>query len=206
MPTSTPTPRWSRLTPEQRREQIVESARPLFGERPFAAVSMSDVAQAAGVTRALVHHYFASKRDLYRAVIESLMSSLPAVVRTDLGMAPEQMVAANVDAALDFTFANRETMSAISQPGAFDHDPEVAVVIDRAHEALVDRVILNHTGSTDSPPELRLLIRTYLGLFQAATREWLIVGRASRETTHTLLTRTLLAMIRETLPALLPAD
>lgn len=164
---------------------------------------MTDVARATGVTRALVHHYFPAKRDLYRAVVESLLETGPEVVRTDLGLPVEQMVAANVDAALSLAERNRETLVAILQPGGLDHDPELAAIVDRARETLVDRIILNHTGHLDHPPEVRLLIRSYLGLFQAATGEWLTRKRATRAAVHLLLTRTLIAMTAETLPRLL---
>src|SRR5215208_6287592 len=52
--------RWTRLGPEARREQILETAQGLFEERGYDGVSMSDVATAAQVTRGLVHHYFGS--------------------------------------------------------------------------------------------------------------------------------------------------
>ena len=67
----------------------------------------------------------------------------------------------------------------------------------------VDRILFNHTGTLDHPPEVRVLIRSYLGLFQVATGEWLWYGRATRATTHTLVATTLITLMRETLPALL---
>jgi AcrR family transcriptional regulator len=193
----------ARLEPEQRQAQIVAAARRLFAEHPYAGVSMSDVARAAGVTRALVHHYFQTKRELYGAVVRSLMDEGPEIVRTDLDLPPQQMVAANVDAALAFVAANRQTLFEIMQPGGLEHDPELSAVVEEARERLVDRMILNHTGTLAHPPEVRLLIRAYLGLFQAATREWLDRGRASREATRLLLVHTLLAMVRDALPVLL---
>ena len=195
--------RRSRLEPEQRREQIVETATVLFGERTYAAVSMAAVADAAGVTRGLVHHYFATKAELYREVIESLLAAAPSVIRTDLGLSLEEIVAANVDSALDFVERNRETMSAITQPGAFEHVAELADVIDRAREQLVERMMQNHLGTLEAPPEVRIVLRGYLGLFEAATREWLVTGRATRAQVHVLLTRTILALMSEALPAML---
>src|SRR5437764_2380914 len=196
-------PRWSRLAPERRREQIVETAIRLFGERPYSAVSVTEVARAAGVTRALVHHYFATKRELYREVIQSLLAEGPLVVRTDLGLPMEDMVAANANAALDFAEQNRYTFLAMTQPHGLDRDAELAALNDQAREALVDRILFNHTGTLDHPPEVRVLIRSYLGLFQVATGEWLWYRRATRATTHTLVATTLITLMRETLPALL---
>jgi AcrR family transcriptional regulator len=196
-------PRFTRLEPDARRAQIVDAARELFGHRPFAAVSMSDIADRAGVTRALVHHYFPGKRDLYQAVIDVLLENGPAVIRTDLGASIEDVVAANVAAALDFAQQNVETMSAIAQPGGFDHDPVVAAAIDRAREGLVDRILANHLGTSEVGPEIRLVIRGYLGLFQVVATEWLLRDRATRHQAQTLLSTTLLAMMRDTVPALL---
>jgi AcrR family transcriptional regulator len=163
---------------------------------------MSDVARATGVTRGLVHHYFATKPELYEAAVESLLAEAPSVVRTDLGLEIEELVAENVDASLTFIEENRELLFAITRPGGLEADPRLARVIDRARESVVDRMVLNHLGTTVVGDEVRSLIRAYLGLFEAATAEWLVWGRAGRELTQVLLTRSLLAMVRDVLPAL----
>ena len=62
-------PRGRRLTPDARREQILVAARKLFSERPFTSVTTADVAEAAGVARSLVHHYFGGIRELFLAVV-----------------------------------------------------------------------------------------------------------------------------------------
>lgn len=50
-------------------ERILTTARSLFSEQGFAAVSVRDVAKAAGVTHPLVHRYFGSKEELVSAVV-----------------------------------------------------------------------------------------------------------------------------------------
>ena len=50
----TAAPRRRRLEPDERREQILACAVHLFGERPYAAVSTTELAARAGVARA--HH------------------------------------------------------------------------------------------------------------------------------------------------------
>src|ERR1700712_2802323 len=66
-------PRWRRLQPDARREQILDCAVRLFGERPYAAVSTTDIARAAGVARGLLNHYFGTKRELYLAVVRQMV-------------------------------------------------------------------------------------------------------------------------------------
>jgi hypothetical protein len=70
----------------------------------------------------------------------------------------------------------------------------------------VDRVVSNHFGDSDAPPEVRLVIRSFLGLVEAASREWLFRRRASRAQVEALLTQTMLALLRDALPAVMAAD
>jgi AcrR family transcriptional regulator len=65
-----------------RREDIMQASLHLFAERGFHGTSMRDIAREADLTEGLIYHYFASKRDLFRAIIEEhsflpLLRTLP---------------------------------------------------------------------------------------------------------------------------------
>ncbi|PSK64949.1 HTH-type transcriptional repressor NicS [Micromonospora sp. MH33] len=51
------------------REAILTAARAAFAERGFDAASIRAIATAAGVDPALVHHYFGTKEELFRATV-----------------------------------------------------------------------------------------------------------------------------------------
>ena len=51
-------------------EALLESAAACFFESGFAATSLDHVAQRARVTKGAIYHHFASKRDLFMAVLE----------------------------------------------------------------------------------------------------------------------------------------
>ena len=51
------------------REAILTAARTTFAERGFDAASIRTIATAAGVDPALVHHYFGTKEELFRATV-----------------------------------------------------------------------------------------------------------------------------------------
>lgn len=52
------------------RAAIVEAARTAFADRGFDATTIRQVAAAADVDPALVHHYFGTKNDLFLAVLD----------------------------------------------------------------------------------------------------------------------------------------
>jgi AcrR family transcriptional regulator len=51
--------------------RILEAAQEIFGRFGLKKTSMADIAQAAGMGKASIYHYFASKEHLFAAVIES---------------------------------------------------------------------------------------------------------------------------------------
>lgn len=65
-----------------RRDDILTASLHLFAHKGFHGTSMRDIARSAGITEGLIYHYFASKRDLFRAIIQEysflpLLRTLP---------------------------------------------------------------------------------------------------------------------------------
>src|SRR5919198_4421284 len=96
-----PPPRGRRLNPEDRKEQILLAARKLFSERPYTSVSTADVADAAGVARSLVHHYFGGIRELMLAVIAHGGAALIEMRTAGSDTPLEERLPHNVAATLD---------------------------------------------------------------------------------------------------------
>ncbi len=61
------------------RRRILKAARRLFTSRGYDAVSITDLAEAARVNRAVLYYYFKNKRDLYRESIKSVLELIPAL-------------------------------------------------------------------------------------------------------------------------------
>jgi AcrR family transcriptional regulator len=69
-------------TRRDRREDILQASLHLFAEKGFHGTSMRDIAREAEITEGLIYHYFESKRDLFRAIIDEysflpLLRTLP---------------------------------------------------------------------------------------------------------------------------------
>ncbi|MGH7297691.1 MAG: TetR/AcrR family transcriptional regulator [Polyangiaceae bacterium] len=79
------------------RRRMLGKAVELFAERGLGSTSVRDVASAAGVSLAMVHHYFGSKDDLYDACIDATYEELSAMKDE---LARELAAAAPLDALL----------------------------------------------------------------------------------------------------------
>jgi AcrR family transcriptional regulator len=53
----------------------------LFQRRGYAAVAVSDVADAVGITKAAVHYYFETKAELYAAVMRTVLEGIQRGIR-----------------------------------------------------------------------------------------------------------------------------
>jgi TetR/AcrR family transcriptional regulator len=65
---------------EGKRQQMLEKAASLFASAGYEATSMQEIADAAGVSKALVYHYYRAKADLLFDMIEGHLKALAATV------------------------------------------------------------------------------------------------------------------------------
>ena len=178
-----------RLAPEARRSQIVDAARTLFAERPYGTVTTADVADAAGVARSLVHHYFDGIRGVFLAVVAEGGAAL-ADVRTAGPETPlDERLAHNIAAALDVVGANRETWLAVTLGGQ-GSDPEIRSISDFVMERSVERALEVNSDVVSDTPATRLALRCFHAFSREATLAWL-TGRATREEIEPLLVASL---------------
>lgn len=59
-----------RLSPEDRRSELLALGAEIFGKRPYDEVRIDEIAERAGVSRALMYHYFPDKRAFFAAVVK----------------------------------------------------------------------------------------------------------------------------------------
>ena len=195
---TSPAPRWQRLEHDERRRQILLVARRLFSEESYDAVSTSEIAQAAGVARGLLHHYFGTKRELYLEVVRTLMrmpSNPVPPERAGLGL--QAVIDASVDRWLEMLAANRGTWLAAIGARGLGRDSEVEAILEQAREQAADRLVdavCQDRGIAEAPPALRAAVRAYGGFAEAASVQWLERERLTREQLRALLVDGFLAI------------
>ena len=194
----------TRLPPDERREQILQVAAASFRGADYSAVGLDAIAEAAGVTRGLLHHYFGSKRGLYLAVVEraaripSATVLVPADATGDLHTVLDRSVRRWMSLIRDVG----GLWTGVDASGGIAHS-DVDEIIVRARDELVERMI----DELPFPPDLdrdllRSALRAYAGFARVATEEWLVRRTLGRDETHAMLTAALVALVDSVVPAM----
>jgi len=67
---------------KETRERVLDSAESVFAEAGFGGARIKEISRRAGVTSAMVHYYFQTKEELYRAVLDRMVADLVHLVST----------------------------------------------------------------------------------------------------------------------------
>ena len=90
------------------RATILDAAAKLFAAHGFEGASLNDVAQAVGVTKAAVYHYFPTKKDIFDEMMVDLLERQYVAVGTEVNAAksPPEKLKAFMRAHAEFLEAN----------------------------------------------------------------------------------------------------
>lgn len=173
-------PTRKRLSASARRELIVAAATELFAERGYRGASIEEIARRSGVTPPVVYDHFASKRELYRVLLEAHFADLREVWRRNfLGdEPPRERVARSFDAWFAYVeehpFAGRMLFRDTSG------DPEIAAMhaeVAGDSRAAVMPLVAAEPGLLDladaaTEPALEMLWVVLRGVLQGLAIWW----------------------------------
>jgi AcrR family transcriptional regulator len=151
----------------------------LFAERGYAATTMDDIAEAAGVTKPLVYQHFESKRALYLELMDVFSGELVTgiVKATADAQGPRQQVELGFAAYFELMLGNEQAFRLLYGRDAPD-DPELGQALSRVEDTIAQAIDPLIDAGLD--PEHRLLLAYgIVGMAEGATRHW-IEGRADR--------------------------
>lgn len=156
-----------RLSPEERREQILRVASSHFTLNGFDAVSVRDIAVEAGVTRALVYHYFPGKDALLDAVLRREGEALLAGTAPDPALSRRTNLERALNTYLDFFSASggqlRDLYTRRSSPVA----QEISL---SNHRIQVERIL--NWLEIESSALSKLAVAGWLGFVEEVARGW----------------------------------
>jgi AcrR family transcriptional regulator len=179
-PVTPPAPRASsasapggRLRRSARREQVLAAATRAFARSGFAATSLDEVADEAGVSRVILYRHFESKADLYRAVLDRASARLVAAVGAG-DYTPE-----SVDALLAAAVEDPDGFRLLFQHAA--REPEFRQQMDAFRESMTAVAYRQLAEMIPDPSWARWAAQLAPMVTVEAITAWLDVGQPDRE-------------------------
>jgi AcrR family transcriptional regulator len=184
-----------RLSPDTRREQLLDLGLQLLGTRKLEELSIDLLAEEAGISRGLLYHYFRNKQDFHRAVVRRAADELIAVTAPDESLEPIARLTASLAAYVDYVLANYEPYVSLVK-GAAGGDQVLREIFEDTRTALTARIFdsLAEYGLADTPA-VRLLARGWSAMVEETVLSWVPDQEVPKEE--------MLLLLAEALPAVL---
>lgn len=159
----------TRLAPEKRRAQIIEASIDVFAGREPSEVTFEEIAEAAGVSRALVYNYFGDRGGLVGAVCLRCFEQLDEAIAPafDPHLRPAEQAREWVRLCLRFANEHPRPWALISSAGSSQH-----LAVQQARSQRLEALTRRWGGT----PEARIITAAIGGLLHTAITEHEALG------------------------------
>jgi AcrR family transcriptional regulator len=164
-------PAYSRLRVDERRRQLLALGAELFARHSFAELSMARIAREAGISKALLYHYFPTKQDFFLATLEEAAEDVRRRTEPDPAVAPAEALSASLDAFLGWIEENESAYRRLMESAG--SAPEVGTLIDDVRDRTSARILAGLGAGADPPPRVRTAARAWLWFMDGAILDWL---------------------------------
>lgn len=162
------TPAYTRLENDERRRRLLELGAELFTRHAYDEISMAQIAREAGISKALLYHYFPSKQDYFVATLAGGAEELRARVEPDPDLPAAEALQAALDAYLAWIEENADAYAKLMQSAT--GIPEVRAIIEDVRGATVERIL---AGIGADQPVARTAVRGWLWFMDGACLDWI---------------------------------
>jgi AcrR family transcriptional regulator len=187
------TPAYTRLGVEERRRRLLELGAELFTRHSYDELSMARIAREAGISKALLYHYFPSKQAYFAATLEQAAVELAEVTRPDPEKAPVEQLAGSLDAYLGWVERHMGAYDKLIR--SFGAVPEVRELVERVREQTAERILAGLSPDKEPTPPLRAAVRGWLWFMDGVVLDWIEHRDIDRRQLHGLLLGTLLGAV-----------
>lgn len=169
-------PRRRRLTPDERRAQLVALGVNFLAEHPLDELTMEELSAQAGVSRALVFHYFGSRQGLHRDVVGAARDSLLVASEPRPELPPVERIRDTLTRIVEFVREHRGTFYSLVR-GVASGDAAVRTVLEQSRAANAQRIIdvYLELGVPDTEL-LRVGLRAWVGFTEEVLVELVVDG------------------------------
>src|SRR6476619_4706372 len=163
----------TRLSPEQRRSQLLDLGVRLLAHRSLDELSIDLLAEEAGISRGLLYHYFGNKHAFHEAVVRRAADDLIAQTAPPVDGEPLERLLVSVAAYLDYVVANYEGYLSLVKGAAGGNDT-LREIYEEARSALTDRIFREDAQGTiiADTPAARLVVRGWAAMTEELVITW----------------------------------
>jgi len=187
-----------RLSREARIQHILAVSQRLFSTHAYDAIAIEDIAAEVGMSKGLLYHYFASKRDLYLATLRHVLAQMMQFtdIRSDLHSGLSETLS---------MFEQYPGLAKMVLRAGIGSDDEVDVLLATYRQQQLDRVY-HGLGFSDSHPLVLLGLQGWLGLLEEVCMQWVLRPDVTREQVVLLLEQSLQAILTSAASAVPAAE
>ncbi|UOQ88521.1 TetR/AcrR family transcriptional regulator [Agromyces endophyticus] len=160
--------RRARLSPDERRAQLIALGVAALAEHPLGELNIERLAADAGVSRALLFHYFGSRQGFQRELVKTARDSMLLATEPDAGLAPLPRLTDTLRRTVGFVRAHGGTFFSLVR-GPASGDPQIRAVVEQARVLQTERVVvLFRELGVEPSPKLRIGLRGWLAFTEQA--------------------------------------
>lgn len=190
--------RRTRLSPDARREQLLEIGARHFAEKPSEDIGIEQIAESAGVSRGLIYHYFPTKQDFHAAIVRYGIEQSLRRTDPEPGLAPIDSLRAGIDHFIEFVEENEAAFRAVNR-GQQSVDELVCTEIRIGRDVQIERIAGAVTPGRPPSDILRLAIEGWIHFNNNVIIEWLDSRSIGRDDLIDLLCGALVGACRSAL-------
>jgi len=187
----------TRLSPEQRRTQLLDLGVSLLASRSLDDLTIDLLAEQAGISRGLLYHYFGGKRGFQEAVVRRAVDDLVAQTAPPADGEPLERLLASMTAYVDYVTGNYEGYASIVR-AAQSGNEALRRLHEEARQVLTDRIFTEDAQGEVFPdtPAARLAVRGWAAMTEELVLAWAAdPGGVSRDRLLDAVTGSLPALV-----------
>ena len=180
--------RRTRLSAGERREAILDAAMEVFSRGGYHGSSIDQIAQAAGISKALIYEHFPSKRELHGSLLEAHVGELfgRLAASAEMGGEPEDRLRRGLDTFFAFVEERRDAWRMLFRDAV---DPDVADQFQRVQAQATGLITALMEADPDMPPAddperhliVEMLAQQLSGAMQSLANWWFDHQHVPRE-------------------------
>lgn len=191
----------TRLSPEARREQLLDLGVRMLATRSLEELSIDALAEEAGISRGLLYHYFRTKADFHEAVVERAAADVVRLTAPSDDPDPLVRLLSSVRAYVEYVESNQAGYTSLVQRASGGND-RLREIYETTRAALTDRIFeaaspedLAALGLVDDAAT-RLMVRGWGALVEDVVLAWVRQpGPITKDELISLVTNALVGLL-----------